>query len=148
MNFDYSTLKRLAREGDVLGNWKGKPVFSCSASELENKSSGAYFILYDDDNKIVGRDGKYFYSYGDVSGSGNVSEYTSRRRYNLVCETVHDHSYENVPAAVSTNSYAPGYDVTERPTGDVKTEIDVDAALTRAREMTIADLLVGFNVGV
>lgn len=158
MNFDYYTLKRAAQSGDRIGNWNGKPVFSCSAADLENKGSGAYYLLYDDDNKIVNRDGKHYYSYGTVSESGIVSEYNSRRRYNVVCETQHDHGYnemnvamkynsEPMPAATATVSYAPGYDVSERPVADVKVEIDVEATLRKAREMSIDDLLDGFMVG-
>ena len=148
MTFDYYTLKRAAQNGDRIGNWNGKPVFSCSAAALENKGAGAFYLLYDDENKIVTKDGKFYYSYGTVSESGSVTEYNSRRRYNVVCETRHDHGYNNVPAAAAEVSYAPGYDVSERPVADVKTEIDVEATLKRAREMSIDDLLDGFMVGV
>ena len=156
MTFDYYTLKRVAQSGDRIGNWNGKPVFSCSAADLENKGSGAYYLLYDDDNKIVTKDGKFYYSYGTVSESGSVTEYNSRRRYNV--GEAHDGDYkvnaamkyssEPVPAATVAVTYAPGYDVSERPVADVRVEIDVEATLKKAREMTIDDLLDGFMVGV
>lgn len=133
MTFDYTTLKQAEKEGSRLGNWKGKGVFATSTSRLEKLGSGAYYILYDDENKLVGRDGEYFYSYGTVSESGSVSEYNSRRRYNQVCETQHDHV-----------SYSPGYDMSERPVGDVKVEIDVEKVLKSAREMSVESLLDGF----
>ena len=142
MNFDYYTLKKLAKEGSRIGNWNGKAVFAASASNLENLGGGAFYVLYDDENKIVGRDGKHFYSYGTVSESGSVSEYSSRRRYNAVCETQHDH---NMPAATT---YTPGYDVSERPVGDVKAEIDVEKVLKSAREMSVESLLDGFLKGI
>lgn len=157
MNFDYYTLKKLAKEGSRIGNWNGKAVFAASASNLENLGGGAFYVLYDDENKIVGRDGKHFYSYGTVSESGSVSEYSSRRRYNAVCETQHDHGYNNmtmkyssepIPAATAAVSYAPGYDVSERPVGDVKAEIDVEKVLKSAREMSVESLLDGFLAGV
>jgi hypothetical protein len=158
MNFDYYTLKKLAKEGSRIGNWNGKAVFAASASNLDSLGSGAFYVLYDDENKIVGRDGKHFYSYGTVSESGSVSEYSSRRRYNAVCETQHNHGYEvnaamkyssePVPAATATVSYAPGYDVSERPTGDVKAEIDVEKVLKSAREMSVESLLDGFLANV
>ena len=156
MNFDYYTLKKLAKEGSRIGNWNGKAVFAASASNLENLGGGAFYVLYDDENKIVGRDGKYYYSYGTVSESGSVSEYNSRRRYNAVCETQHDHGYnaamkyssEPVPAATAAVSYAPGYDVSERPVGDVKAEIDVEKVLKSAREMSVESLLAGFLANV
>ena len=152
MTFDYNTLKKMARSGDRLGNWNGKPVFSCSVVDLEDSGNGAYYILYDDENKIVGKDGKFYYSYGTVSAGGSVTEYNSRRRYNV--DAAHDGDYkinaamkyssEPVPAATVAVSYAPGYDVSERPVADVKVEIDVEATLKKAREMTIDDLLDGF----
>jgi hypothetical protein len=150
MNFDYYTLKKLTKEGSRIGNWNGKAVFAASASNMDNLGSGAFYVLYDDDNKIVGRDGKHFYSYGTVSESGSVSEYNSRRRYNAVCEAYHDHGYNNVPAATvsSSGTYAPGYDMSERPVGDVKTEIDVEKVLKSAREMSVESLLDGFLAGV
>lgn len=157
MNFDYYTLKKLAKEGSRIGNWNGKAVFAASASNLDNLGGGAFYVLYDDENKIVGRDGKHFYSYGTVSESGSVSEYSSRRRYNMVCETQHDHGYTNmtmkyssepVPAATAAVSYTPGYDVSERPVGDVKAEIDVEKVLQSAREMSVESLLDGFLTNV
>ena len=159
MNFDYYTLKNAAKEGKRLGDWKGKAVFAASSAQLDSLGSGAYYILYDDDNKIVARDGKFYYSYGTVSEGGSVNEYNSRRRYNNTCETTHNHgnyevnatmkySAEPVPAATAEVSYAPGYDVSERPMADVKVEIDVEATLKKAREMSIDDLLDGFMVGV
>ena len=158
MTFDYYTLKRMAKDGSRIGNWNGKAVFAASAANLENLGGGAFYVLYDDENKIVGRDGKYFYSYGTVSESGSVSEYNSRRRYNAVCETQHNHGYEvnaamkysnePVPAATAAVSYAPGYDKAERPVGDVKTELDVEKTLKMARSMTVESLLEGFLSGV
>ena len=156
--FDYNTLRQYARNGNSLGSWNGRKVFSCSVLDLDNKGSGAYYMLYDDDNKIVGRDGKHFYSYGTVSESGSVSEYSSRRRYNQVCETQHNHGYEvnaamkyssePIPAATAAVSYTPGYDASERPVGDVKAEIDVEKVLQSAREMSVESLLDGFLANV
>ena len=64
------------------------------------------------------------------------------------------YSSEPIPQATMTVSYAteatyaPGYDVSERPIGDVKLEIDVDAVLKKARETSIDDLLDGFMIGI
>lgn len=147
MTFDYYSLKRVAQSGDKIGNWNGKPVFSCSSADLENKGSGAYYLLYDDENKIVTKDGKFYYSYGTVSESGSVTEYNSRRRYNVACETQHDHGDYKTPVSPS-GTYSPGYDVSERPVADVKVEIDVEATLKKAREMSVDDLLDGFMASV
>ena len=144
MNFDYRTLRSLELNGERLGSWSGRPVFASSSGNLNEKGSGAFYVLYDDENKIVGRDGNRWYSYGTVSESGSVSEYASRRSYNVYKEEP-----KAKPQTKKTEpTYTPGYEAEEHPVGDVKLEIDVEATLKRAREMTIDDLLVGFNMGV
>jgi hypothetical protein len=162
MTFDYNTLKRAARDGSRLGNWNGKAVFAASAENLENKGSGAYYILYDDENKIVARTDGGWKSYGEVSEQGSVSEYRSARSYKTFAEAAAaarkaSMKYSNVPVPQATvtvcgytadASYAPGYDRTERPVGDVKTELDVEKVLKIAREMTVESLLEGFLPGL
>ena len=164
MTFDYNTLKRAARDGSRLGNWNGKAVFAASANDLENKGSGAYYILYDDENRIVARTNNGWKSFGEVSVQGSVNEYSSARNYKTPAEAAQAarkastsgvrYSSEPIPQAVMKVSYAdegtytPGYQVSERPEGDVKLTIDVEATLKKAREMSIDDLLDGFMVGV
>ena len=164
MTFDYNTLKRAARDGSRLGNWNGKAVFAASANDLENKGNGAFYILYDDENKIVTRVGSGWKSYGEVSVQGSVNEYSSARNYKTPMEAAQAarkastsgmrYSSEPIPQATMTVSYAtegtyaPGYDRAERPVGDVKTELDVEKTLKMAREMSIDDLLDGFLPGV
>ena len=172
MTFDYSTLKKAEREGMRLGNWNGKAVFSSSANNLENKGNGAYYILYDDENKIVARTSNGWKSFGEVTSQGSVNEYSSARNYKTPAEAAAAarkassrastsgmrYSAEPIPQAVmkvcgytadaNEGSYAPGYDRAERPVGDVKTEIDVEKTLKMAREMSIEDLLDGFLPGL
>ena len=137
MTFDYNTLKRAARDGSRLGNWNGKGVFAASAAKLDDLGSGAYYILYDDENKIVGRYRDHWKSYGEVSESGSVTEYNTPRNYNV--------GYYEAPKTESESNYTPGYD---HPVGDVKMEIDVEATLQAARTMTVEDLLAGFDYGL
>lgn len=160
MTFDYNTLKRAARDGLRLGNWNGKAVFAAPSSRLDNLGTGAYYILYDDDNKIVAKTSNGWKSYGEVSESGSVSEYSSARTYRTPAETAAAarkastsgmrYSSEPIPQATMTvsyateTSYAPGYDRTERPVGDVKLGLDVEGTLKKAREMTVESLLEGF----
>ena len=164
MTFDYNTLKRAARDGSRLGNWNGKAVFAASANSLDNKGSGAYYILYDDENRIVARTNNGWKSFGEVSVQGSVNEYSSARNYKTPAEAAAAarkastsgmrYSSEPIPQATVTvsyaneGSYAPGYDRAERPVGDVKTEIDVEKTLKMAREMSIEDLLDGFLPGL
>ena len=167
MTFDYSTLKRAARDGSRLGNWNGKAVFAASANSLENKGSGAYYILYDDENRIVAKTNNGWKSFGEVTTQGSVNEYSSARNYRIPAEAAQaarrastpgmKYSSEPIPQAVmkvsytaeaSEGTYAPGYDISERPMGDVSTELDVEKTLKMAREMTIENLLEGFLPGV
>lgn len=172
MTFDYNTLKRAAKDGLRLGSWNGKAVFAAPSSRLDNLSSGAYYILYDDDNKIVAKTSNGWKSYGEVTEQGSVSEYSSARTYRTPAEVAEAarkastrtstsgmrYSSEPIPQATmkvcgytvdaTEGTYAPGYDVSERPTGDVKLEIDVEGTLKKAREMTVESLLDGFLLGV
>ena len=170
MTFDYNTLKKASKNGSRLGNWNGKAVFAASANDLENKGSGAYYILYDDENKIVTRVGSGWKSFGEVTSQGSVNEYSNARNYKTPAAPARKagerssaawpqtsgmrYSSEPIPQVVmkvsfaDENSYLPGYDRTERPVGDVKTELDVEKTLKIAREMTIEDLLEGFLPGL
>lgn len=174
MTFDYNTLKRAAKDGLRLGSWNGKAVFAAPSSRLDNLGSGAYYILYDDENKIVAKTSNGWKSYGEVSESGSVNEYSSARNYKTPTEAAAAarkvssaawpqtsgmrYSSEPIPQATmkvcgytahaTEGTYAPGYDVSERPTGDVKLEIDVEGTLKKAREMTIESLLDGFLLNV
>lgn len=168
MTFDYNTLKRMAKEGQRLGNWNGKAVFAAPSTRLDNLGTGAYYILYDDENKIVAKTSNGWKSYGEVSESGSVNEYSSARNYKTPAEAAAAarkastsgmrYSSEPIPQAMmkvcgytahaDEGTYAPGYDVSERPTGDVKLEIDVEGTLKKAREMTVESLLDGFLLNV
>ena len=145
MTFDYNTLKIAAKDGVKLGNWYGKPVFAASVKSLDNKGSGVYYILYDDKNKIVARTNNGWKSFGEVTTQGSVNEYSSARNYRLPHEKVENYTRRDEPV---TSTYSPGYDVSERPVGDVKAEIDVEKVLKSAREMSVESLLDGFLVGV
>ena len=163
MTFDYNTLKRAARDGSRLGYWKDRAVFAASYNDLENKGSGAYYVLYDDDNTIVARTSQGWKSFGKVSEYGHVHDDDARNYYSPAQMTEARKTstsgvrYNSVPVpqvAVKVSehtieaSYSPGYDRAERPMGDVKTEINVEKTLKMAREMTIEGLLEGFLSGV
>jgi hypothetical protein len=143
MEFSYYELKKWAQNGERIGNWNGSPVFVCSCNDLINKGSSVYYILYDDESKIVKNKHDEWYVYGTVRKDGSIDEYSSPRKYNIV------KSYtEAVAASTSTSTYTPGYEVESPVVGDIKTEIDVEATLKMAREISIDDLLAGFNYGL
>lgn len=144
MNFNNKNeMKMLAAKGDSIGKWLGTSVFVCSVEDLAYRGSGAYYVLYDDENKIVGKNKNSCWRlFGYLEGDGGVRE-VSPRTYTVV-----DRYVEAVKEEPAASDYTPGYDVEDRPTGDVRTELDVEATLKKAREMTIDDLLEGFVCGL
>ena len=141
MKFDYSSLRTAANNGARLGAWKGKSVFACSRKDLENKGSGAYYIVYDDDNSLVGRSSSGgLWKYGSVAVNGNVDELSQSERYDKPTSQL-----ERADAAVAFT-----FGDQNEPTVDVdfRMNADVNEVLKQAREMTIDDLLAGFDYGL
>lgn len=149
MIFNYNTLKQAAREGSRLGRWKELPVFSCSKSELLRKGNGAYYVVYDDDNAFVKKTADTWFRYGYLDQSGSVHEESSRTYFPQPEPQV---KYETstatffTPGTVKKEKKAEAK--REETTADVRVGLDIEATLRRAREMTVADLLEGFNYGL
>ena len=136
MTFDYNTLKKAAANGGKIGNWKGLPVFSVSRDMLRNRGNGAYYVIYDEDNSFVKKEGAMWFRYGYLDKEGSVHEQTKREYFPTP-------SRKEEPKVDAVKTYAPA-----ATTADVRVEIDVEATLKKAREMTIEDLLAGFNYGL
>lgn len=149
MKFSYANLKSADYSGDRVGNWKGYPVFAATKFGLNEKASGAYFIVYDDDNEIVRKIDGDWYSFGQCSEGGQVLEWDRRRKYSTVATA---YSYRSEEAHAVCGKTADECDGTaaaaEEVVGDVKIGIDVDAVLKNAREMTVDSLLEGFDYGL
>ena len=145
MTFDYNTLKKAAANGGKIGNWKGLPVFSVSRDMLRNRGNGAYYVIYDEDNAFVKKEGSMWFRYGSLDKEGSVHEQTKREYFPAPSrkEEPKVAKYDAVKAAFTA---APGPSTTT--TADVRVEIDVEATLKKAREMTIEDLLKGFDYGL
>ncbi len=143
MNYDYKTLKKMAESGGKVGRWGGKLVFSTTRRKLNYKQAGVFYILYDDNNKMVRKVNDEWECCGEVRKDGTVNEYDFPSKYKLM-EVSMNYGVKQEAGAV----YNPGYNVNEKPMGDVKIEIDVDMTLRKAREMSVADLLKGFNYGL
>lgn len=149
MTFDYNTLKKAAANGGKIGNWKGLPVFSVSRDMLRNRGNGAYYVIYDEDNSFVKKDGAMWFRYGYLDKEGSVHEQTKREYFPTPAKREEPKAakFDAVKAEftyVPTTSSAPG----PSTTADVRVEIDVEGTLKKAREMTIEDLLAGFNYGL
>ena len=139
MTFDYNTLKKAAANGGKIGNWKGLPVFSVSRDMLKNRGNGAYYVVYDEDNSFVKKEGAMWFRYGYLDEEGSVHEQTKREYF----PTPSRKEEPKVDAVKAEFTYAPA-----ATTADVRVEIDVEATLKKAREMTIEDLLAGFDYGL
>ena len=149
MEFSYTNLKDASKSGMRIGKWRDKGVFACSESELKNMGSGAYYIVYDDNNTLVGRVGDRWYKFGIVSREGTVHE-CDACRYTYHYDT---QAYE--PAAPKMKDKEPEKKeapqapaAREEVIGDVQLGLDVEETLKRARTMTVESLLEGFNYGL
>lgn len=141
MKFSYNNLKIAEQSGNRIGNWHGLPVLASSKYGLKNKGSGVYYIVYDDNNKIVRYKDNDWYEYGIVvNEAGTVNEYSSPRFYE---EEMHVICGKRVDECDGTATAADC-----GPIGDVKIGLDVDAVLKNAREMTVESLLEGFDYGL
>ena len=155
MVFSYNNLMSAAKSGQRLGKWKDLPVFSCDRMGLAQKGNGAYYVVYDDDNAFVKKSGSMWFRFGYLDKEGSVHEDTKREYFPIRTERDKEVFYYNekkatvefapVPTAhhMTSSTSAPG-----TTTADVKLEIDVEGTLKKAREMTIEDLLAGFNYGL
>lgn len=151
MTFDYNTLKKAAANGGKIGNWKGLPVFSVNKDTLRNRGNGAYYVIYDEDNSFVKKEGSMWFRYGYLDKEGSVHEQTKREYFPSPAKREEPKvakydavkaEFTYVPTAHHETTAAPG------TTADVRVEIDVEGTLKKAREMTIEDLLAGFNYGL
>lgn len=145
MDYDYKTLKKIAKSGGTVGRWKGKLVFSANKRKLNDKQAGVFYILYNDNNKLVRKVNDEWECYGEVCKDGTINEYDFPSKYKLMEVSM---NYGVKQEARTVAVYNPGYSVNEKPMGDMKIEMDVDMTLRKAREMSVADLLKGFNYGL
>lgn len=75
--YDYTTLKLASERGEILGTFNGISVCAIAKKDLWSSVAGRYYIVYDDDNKLV----KNQWCYGTVTSTGAINEYTKGRYY-------------------------------------------------------------------
>ena len=143
MEFSYRNLEKSSRGGDRVGAWKGYKVFAASKNELNNLGNGAYYILYDDNNRIVRKgNNDNWYCYGTVDVNGNVNEFEMRAPYCVKPQEVAvAHSVDKGGSAASKTEVA-AVDV------DFMLSKAVEDMLASARTASIDVLLDGFNYGL
>ena len=153
MKFSYNNLRIADKSGERVGNWKGRPVFASMKMDLGSRGTGAFFIVYDDNNVIVKKDDyDTWWTFGQVSEEGTVDE-CDKRRYNPFATAYYTAAEATTAHAVCGKSDADcngtaAAAADEEVVGDVKLGLDVDGVLKAAREMTVDSLLEGFNYGL
>ena len=146
MIFNYNTLKEMSNS--EIGDWNGWKVFVTSTEDLEkyrNKSSNTLYILYDDENNAV-----YFDTViQDWKVLGNVTTFgrmvtTNPKLYKNEKRQL-KRKDENKKEELAAITYSPGYEIDEKPIGDVKIDLVIEDILSRSRDLTISELLEGLN---
>ncbi len=145
MEFNFNNLRNAYENGESLGEWKNLRVFACPKHKLLGFGNGAFYIVYDDNNAIVGQNRGQWYKFGNVSVEGRVTEH-SKQIYMLPAYEVAK-AAEEMPHAVCGKT-AAACDGTVEVVADVNINLDIENMLKAARTMTVSSLLEGFNYGL
>lgn len=139
-NFSERRLREADRKDEQIGHWSGYPVYAMSKHSLRQKAKiQNYYIVYDDDNALVGKN-KYgdFHLCGIVGEDGDVRE-LSRKRYDLPAPL-------KEPEEINMkNRREYKFAASEKPV-EVKRDavsIDVDIYLKDIMSVTVEDMLAG-----
>lgn len=148
MIFDYNTLKEMSN--NEIGNWNGWKIFVTSTEDLDkyrNKPSNTLYILYDDENIVVYFDTviKNWKIFGYVTTLGQVVTTDSKLYKNEKRQYEYEDIKEYKKEESAAITYSPGYEIDEKPIGDVKIDLVIEDILSRSRDLTISELLEGFN---
>ena len=168
--FSYKGLKKAEESGMKLGSWRGLPVFSCKKDNLKNLGSGVYYIVYDDDRKIVSKktDGGIWFECGTVNDRGIVNEYDKMKIYggveiekpnenlNSKNEMKNRNGKMDSKNEMETNGKMNSKSEMENRNENLNSNVEVDFLLNAqvervlkgARALTIGELLDGFNYGL
>lgn len=133
MDFSYKNLKVAAENKTKIGRYKKFPVFAASRYDLINLGNGAYFILYDDENRLVRYYDDMWCCFGSVDAIGAVKE-CEVKRY-ILPQGFMPQPQEEAPVDIGMEA-------------DVQRSLDIDAVLASARSLTVASLLEGFDYGL
>lgn len=148
MYLNYETLKRYYDTGTKIGDWNDKGVYVSRSDLLENEYRSNYYILYDDDNKLVGFINGYWQVVGHVSSRGSVME-CSKYKYKFSNEKMDSkNEMENSNKKMNSKYENEMENSNEEVIGDVRLGLLVDEMLSSARNMTVDSLLEGFSYGL
>ena len=134
-SFTYDNLRHAWAMNEMIGNWKGKPVYATAKKNIGECVNGVYYIVFDDENTIIGinRENRLM-QYGTINVKGEVDEFQFAATY-----------VKEMPRKREEPS--PAADAAEI-VGDVRLGELVAQTLKAARDMTVDSLLEGFNYGL
>lgn len=143
--YSYSRLSMASRDKKKLGMLWGSPVFAARKDELENLGTGAIYIIYDDGNTIVNRNGDTFYSLGKLFADGDIQQWNKKVYMTIMKKDFPvDEGLQRELDKVKKEETAEE----EIDVPDIQLHLMVEDTLKSARMLTIDDLLKGFNYGL
>lgn len=146
--YSYSKLSMASRDKKKLGMLWGCPVFAVKKNELENLGTGAFYIVYDDGNMIVNRNGDNFYSYGKLFADGNIHGWDKKYYMTIMEDFPVDESLQRDLDKIKAKTKEEESVEEEIDVLDIQLHLMVEDTLKSARMLTIDDLLKGFNYGL
>ena len=135
-SFTYDNLRHAWAMNEMIGNWKGKPVYATAKKNIGECVNGVYYIVFDDENTIIGinRENRLM-QYGTINVKGEVDEFQFAATY-----------VKEMPRKKEKELEATAAE--EEIVGDVRLGELVAQTLKAARDMTVDSLLEGFNYGL
>lgn len=144
MKLTYGYLYTAAKDDIKIGRWQGIDVYAASDIDLkEGKRHNFYYVIYDNDNKLVGFKNGCWQVFGYVNEDGVVEE-IDRVRYEFLNEKM-KYKFKN---EISNEKVDLKSESENEIIADVKLAMLVDEMLSSARTMTVNSLLEGFNYGL
>ena len=133
-SFTYDNLRHAWAMNEMIGNWKGKPVYATAKKNIGECVNGVYYIVFDDENTIIGinRENRLM-QYGTINVKGEVDEFQFAATY-----------VKEMPRKKEEPSAAEAAEIV----GDVRLGELVAQTLKAARDMTVDSILEGFNYGL
>ena len=133
-SFTYDNLRHAWAMNEMIGNWKGKPVYATAKKNIGECVNGVYYIVFDDENTIIGinRENRLM-QYGTINVKGEVDEFQFAATY-----------VKEMPRKKEKEPEAEASEIV----GDVRLGELVAQTLKAARDMTVDSLLEGFNYGL
>lgn len=136
-SFTYDNLRHAWAMNEMIGNWKGKPVYATAKKNIGECVNGVYYIVFDDENTIIGinRENRLM-QYGTINVKGEVDEFQFAATY-----------VKEMPRKKEKEPEAEASGAAEI-VGDVRLGELVAQTLKAARDMTVDSLLEGFEYGL